>query len=432
MSHTLLYSRRAMRSILNKEEQTIVEEARVHAIEVLLQNAQQCGFSASTEKHANYFSIWARDHAIITLGAIASGYKDLIDTATKGLLLLWRAQSAVGQVPSYIDVEDKKREYGGFGAITSVDSNLWIAIASAALFKHTGDKKFLRKRQLGRYKKLYNLISSFDPNNDALIEVNIAGDWADVFTRSYHVLYDQVLYYEAIKALKYLHVQTCQSCFIKTPVSKNFQRKLSSQSALVKKRINQYMWFTKENIPQVKERYMIESKIPEKNYEYYQTHLRPFKHDWAHRIDPFGNSLSILAGIADKKRARKIIRYIFNNNINKPFPMKSLYPPIRQRNKDWEAIYAKYEKPYEYHNGGIWPMVGGFWIAALASSDMKTQAKKELLSLAKLLEKDKWQFHEYYNGKSGEARGRKEQAWSAAGFLIAYHSCFGKFKIFNF
>ena len=40
-------------------------------------------------------------------------------------------------------------------------------------------------------------LSAHDSNNDGLIEVPEAGDWTDLFGRSYHVLYDEVLWYRA-------------------------------------------------------------------------------------------------------------------------------------------------------------------------------------------------------------------------------------------
>ena len=42
-----------------------------------------------------------------------------------------------------------------------------------------------------------NWLSAQDSNNDALLEIPEAGDWTDLFGRSYHVLYDEVLWYRA-------------------------------------------------------------------------------------------------------------------------------------------------------------------------------------------------------------------------------------------
>ena len=45
--------------------------------------------------------------------------------------------------------------------------------------------------------QLMNWLSAQDSNNDALLEIPEAGDWTDLFGRSYHVLYDEVLWYRA-------------------------------------------------------------------------------------------------------------------------------------------------------------------------------------------------------------------------------------------
>ena len=40
-------------------------------------------------------------------------------------------------------------------------------------------------------------LSAHDSNTDGLLEIPEAGDWTDLFGRSYHVLYDEVLWYRA-------------------------------------------------------------------------------------------------------------------------------------------------------------------------------------------------------------------------------------------
>ena len=411
-------------------EHKTVKEGYSEAINVLKKNSTKLGFSASTENYANYYSIWARDHSICAIAAVLSRDPELIETAKKGVLRLLRNQADFGQVPSYIEIENKKRVYGGLGSITSVDSNMWIVIASAMLYEHTKDKRFISETAMKRYKKIYTLLKSFDSNNCGFIEVPPAGDWADIFDRTYHVLYDEVLYYQALKDLLYLFEQGPRKVnsngknnieIIREQVKKRIKW-IRKRKPYVKRKINHFFWFTEETVPKVYDEYMIFDPKPKTMYPFYQSHLMPFKHYWTKRFDSFGNILAIATKIANKKRSKKIINHILNNGINKPFPMRSLWPPVYKNERDWQPIYAKKEKPHTYHNGGIWPMIAGFWIYALNKNHKKTTAQKDMIALAKHLKQNNWKFHEYYHGKDIKPMGRVEQAWSAAGYIIAYHS----------
>ncbi|MGH8290461.1 MAG: glycoside hydrolase 100 family protein [Steroidobacteraceae bacterium] len=74
---------------------------------------------------------------------------------------------------------------------------------------------------------------------------------------------------------------------------------------------------------------------------------------------------------------------------------------------------------WQYHNGGIWPMVGGSWIAALAAAGRLPQARLELEKLARACALRNWGFTEWLHGTNARPRGMPGQSWNAAAFLIA-------------
>ncbi|MGM5485320.1 MAG: amylo-alpha-1,6-glucosidase [Nanobdellota archaeon] len=415
-----------------KEEK--IEEGYRKAVDVLRKNQSKYGFSASTERKENYYSVWARDHCITSIGAILTGDEDLIETAETGIFFLLRNQIDHGQVPSYVEIENKKKVYGGFGSITSVDSNLWIVIACAIMHKRTKNKTFLSKTNMLRYRRFYRLFKAFDSNNCGLMEVPTAGDWADVMNRSYHVLYDECLYYEALKALIYLFERGYEKTKdedIRKRIRKRI-RWIRLRKPKVKKRINQVFWFTKDNIKDIKDEYMIMENIEEKTYSYYQSHLKPFKIHWEWRFDSLGNILAIVTDIANKKKKRMIINHALRNKVNKPYPIKALHPPVYKHERGWEYVYEKKEQTHTYHNGGLWPMIAGFWIYALDKIGYTNKAEEELYKLAELLEKNNWDFNEYMHGQTADSKGKKEQAWSASAYILAYKSIKEDFNIFNF
>lgn len=403
-----------------------LEEGYERAIEVLRENITELGFSASTEKHANYFSVWSRDHSICALAAITTDDEELIRVAKRGVLELLRRQSETGQVPSYIEIEGRKKVMGGLGAITSADSNLWIVIAAAQIHRATKDKRFLSDANMRRYDALRRLLKAFDSNDCGLIEVHVAGDWADIFNRYYHVLYDEALYYQALKSLAYLYEAKANE---KDQILLKRAKRLRKDAARTKRQINRTLWFTPETVERIREEYMIINEI-EGNFDYYMSHLIPFKMYWEHHFEVFGNVMAILTDVADDKKRGRIINYAFENSIDKPCPITALSPPVFPNEVSWQFIYAQREQPYEYHNGGIWPMIAGFWIKALVKDGRHDQAKEQLSLLADVLGEQNWTFHEYLHGKTLEPLGRSKQAWSAAGYILGYHAVTKHIQLF--
>ena len=47
-----------------------------------------------------------------------------------------------------------------------------------------------------------------------------------------------------------------------------------------------------------------------------------------------------------------------------PYPVANLYPPVQAGAPDWRAYYTVnlLNLPAHYHNGGIWPFIGGMWV----------------------------------------------------------------------
>jgi hypothetical protein len=149
------------------------------------------------------------------------------------------------------------------------------------------------------------------------------------------------------------------------------------------------------------------------------------------RFDLLGNSLAILTGIASPSRARAIVSWVEaecrsmrkNGDLAVDLP-PNFFPFIRPGDPDWIIRYEKYNKPGEYHNGGIWPFVCGFYIAALVAAGKHRLAARKLTALAELVRPSKehaveFGFNEWLRAQDGAPRGQDWQSWSAAMFLYA-------------
>ena len=102
----------------------------------------------------------------------------------------------------------------------------------------------------------------------------------------------------------------------------------------------------------------------------------------------------------------------------------NFFPYIRSGEPDWRPRYEKYNRPGEYHNGGIWPFICGFYVAALVAAGRQQLAVKKLLALTELIrparEADvEFGFNEWLRAQDGSACGQDWQTWSAAMYLYA-------------
>ena len=90
---------------------------------------------------------------------------------------------------------------------------------------------------------------------------------------------------------------------------------------------------------------------------------------------------------------------------------------IEEVNPDWRDYYSTLNVPYHYHNGGVWPFLGGFLVAALVAAGRGEAAAQTLHRLAQLNRLG--QFNEWHHGESGAPMGVQDQAWSAGMLLFA-------------
>ena len=101
-----------------------------------------------------------------------------------------------------------------------------------------------------------------------------------------------------------------------------------------------------------------------------------------------------------------------------------LIPYIQPEHPDWRPRYAQYNQPGEYHNGGVWPFICGFYVAALVAAGRMRVAERKLDALTALVrpvrEADvEYGFNEWFRAQDGTPAGQDWQTWSAAMYLYA-------------
>ncbi len=433
--------------------QELLTTARQKALEIMHRCVTPHGFRASGLA-AGYPQVWARDCGIIFLGAVASGDPTLIATARASLETMSKYQSRRGMIQLNVNPDNGYVSTENAGA---VDANLWYIISHYLYFQISGDVDFLRKH----WQTIDNALMWLemqDMNECGLLEVPEAGDWMDLLAVRYNVLYDNVLYYaaalaheEMAKALDRqgsLEHQDASSPFPPFPTAPFQIYTPEVDAAGIHERLNLLMWIDRCWVAEHFAEHL--ERLKTIRLEWFMLYhnmgtisSRPFYLPWvAFReygdwCDSLGNTLAILTGVADGHHTEHILRYMRQVGMAEPYPTKAIYPPIYPGEPNWRDYYRSrnLNLPHQYHNGGIWPMIGGFHIAALVRHGWMHEAERQLLSLAKANKEginEEWDFNEWMHGERGHPMGFAKQGWSAAMFLYADHAVqSGKLPLFD-
>jgi len=104
-----------------------------------------------------------------------------------------------------------------------------------------------------------------------------------------------------------------------------------------------------------------------------------------------------------------------------PYPVRAVLHPLPRSHALWRPYMDRHRQNlvHQYHNGGIWPFVGGFWVMALARLGLHEPAWQQLGALAQANAEGGWRFTEWFHGRTLAPLGMAGQSWNAATFLLA-------------
>ena len=318
------------------EKVALIREGYNEAIEALKKNITPLGFSACSIKDniahgtdVNYHSVWARDGAITVIGALPLIHKDeeIHTCARQTLLTLFEHISRNGQIPSNVRIKDNIPDYSGVGGICSIDSGIWVVIAFYEYVNETKDIAFLRMH-IDAIKETMRWLGAHDSNNDALLEIPEAGDWTDLFGRSYNILYDEILWYRA---------NVCFGRMMEMLGQNEDAGEYIRWSQVIKKEILQNFW------PSTQQQLFQSVSFAEKQFtlgdtSYLIAQTTPFDFSW--RCDTLGNVLAFLHGTIDAEKAHQTFKFMWGVGVNDPFPIANVYPVVSPGDPDWRPYYT--------------------------------------------------------------------------------------------
>jgi sucrose-6F-phosphate phosphohydrolase len=399
----------------------VAKEGLDRAVDSLRRNITPLGFSAAgladnplTDQDSNYFAVWSRDGIKTGLWSLTLNDADVTECFHRTLELMAEYQLDSGQIPANVQIRNQQPDYSGVGDIASIDSVLWFVIGSIRYAACIHDHDFLQK-VYPNLQRAMRWLRAHDSNNCGLIEIPESSDWMDLFPRSYNVLYDEVLWYLACR--DYAVVQTAMG---------DDAQEYNQLTEIIRKKIVRQFWPTAQTLTEARESFS-ETQFNLGNAQYLLSQISPFAFSW--RCDVYANLLAALAGLLDEHKLQQLFQFLWGVGVNSPYPVKCLYPTVFSGASDWKDYFVTnfLNLPDHYHNGGIWPFIGGLWVRFLKQLGREELAHQELDSLAEACRVGlygEWEFNEWLQGRTGRPMGKAHQAWSSASYISAFQTLY--------
>jgi Amylo-alpha-1,6-glucosidase len=379
----------------------------------------------------HYTSVWARDCAHTIIGVGDCGFAGepaksaLVAASRASLLTLIKTQYGNGQIASVVwpvGIADTGGvPYFDCGETGGVDAGSLFVIALHEHLSHHDDAG-LREQAVPAVHRAVQWLTGRDMNQEGLIDSPQAGDWMDsTLVRSGKTLYNNVLFYRAL-------VCAAELCD---------HDPYFGMAADLNERINFAFWPQ----PGTDWRWMVaplgaatdvrdRGRYPHPARQaafaaaarpdraFYLSHIEYAS--FVDKCDVLANVLAVLYDIAEPDRAAQIMAALHEHSQKLAAPISTYLEPIQA--DDPAGMYKQHadrfqgerwrNRPGDYHNAGIWPYIGGYYVCALAKVGMVEQAEAELIRLCACgLET---QFNEWLNFSSGDPGGNPRQAWNAA------------------
>ena len=372
---------------MNGKQVAQVEEAKKAALEVLLHNSRGPYRSLPRTAGYGYPEPYTRDLMICGLGILACGNQKLIKSLRRVLQTLAKSQSRLGHIPGLVHDPDDRG--------SSDTTPLFILMLG--IFRNvTGETDFLDEA----LRKAMTWMEYQSPSDQVIVQQLPTSDWRDEQWVLGHGLYVNTILYSYLRL------------FGDHEKADHLEREMDQ--------------FTIQG--EVQHRHVHEGLVlPRKPY-FAAWSYKVFSDE---RFDLLGNSLAILSGLASPSRAKAMVTWIEresealrNQGLLALDLPPNYFPYIQPDDPDWRRRYQRYNLPGEYHNGGVWPFVCGFYVAAIVATGRFRLAEKKLMALTALVrparEADvEFGFNEWFKAQDGTPRGVDWQSWSAAMYLYA-------------
>lgn len=364
-----------------------VEAAKKAALEVLLHNAHGPFHGLPRTAGWGYPEPYTRDLMFSILGIAVTGNHELIESIRNVLQTLAKNQTEHGHITSLVHDKDDRG---------SSDTTPLFLLGVGIFRKLTGEKDFLDEAVV----KSLTWMEYQSPTDRNMVAQQPTSDWRDEQWVIGYGLFVNTIVYSYLRLLGH-------------------DEHAASQSK------------------EMKQSTIDGGFIPHHVHEGLKIKSKPYFAFWSYKVyfsdrfDLLGNSLAILSGLASVAQAEAIIAWVeaecllmkANGSLAVNLP-PNFFPFTLPGDPDWHPRYENFNMPGNYHNGGIWPFICGFYVAALVAAKRYKLAGQKLVELTKLVKLSRdpnldFGFNEWIKAQTGKVMGVDWQTWSAALYLYA-------------
>lgn len=366
------------------------------AIEIAKKSLKLCYLDgmiiASTERYRDY---WARDTFFALPGLVKLGDSDIAKNCINGFL---KFQNKKGKIPRkilrnkpfFIYIFNKHVRYnkvmpvydGIIPGFRSIDGNALLVIASGKYLEETRDIDFIKTI----YKKLLQAINWYRINKKTgYIHNYFLSDWMDSVFKFGPVLYTNVLYTRAMKAMK----DIANALGEKTD-EEFFERHYEE----MKRRINKEFW----------------------NGEFFSNRCNKK----SNRFDEAGNVIACFYDIANKEHKLLVAKKLVEIGKGKKLP-----PAVFPKYPFWRVnplvLFMFFG---DYHSSSSWLWIDLLAVLVLAQNNQKEYSDKLCNAIEEIAIRDKLIGETYFcDGREYKKKfwkSVKPFAWSSGIFLEIY------------
>ncbi len=368
------------------------------AVDVLGAAVVSEGILASTTERANYRRIWARDSVICGLAGLLDGDGRLIDGLASTLSTLRRYQGRHGEIPS--NVSSGGVSYGGLAGRS--DAAIWYLVGCACLGRL--DPTTIEEHRTAIRKALW-LLGAWEMNLRGLVYTPLGGTWADEYPLHGYILNVQLLRLWALRGLELVmgdEAVVREADRVETAIRTNY-------------------WLDQPG----------GGAYHPTGYDAALVRSGPSEH-WVASFHPGGystifdglaNALALMLDLGHGLEVAKALERVESETGSALTP--AYWPPIAPGDSGWDEVatyhaFGLRNEPYEFHNGGLWPMVTGWTAAGLARQGDVAGAARLASAIDDANGRQGWGFYEYTSARTLEACGVAHTTWSAAAAVIAH------------
>lgn len=368
----------------NWQEVTAAKEA---ALQALLHNMRGPYHGLPRTAGWGYPEPYTRDLMFSILGIAVTGNQRLIASIRKVLQTLAENQTARGHITSLVHDPDDR------GAS---DTTPLFLLGVGIFRKLSGEHDFLEEAAV----KALIWMEYQSPSDRYMVAQQPTSDWRDEQWVIGYGLYVNTLVYSYLRILgRHERAAMISKEMKRFTITANVIHRHVHEGLAMKKKPYYAFW----------------------SYKVY----------CSERFDLLGNSLAILSGIAPPSRAAEIVDWveeecaemIKKGELAVGLP-PNFFPFVLRGDPDWHSRYENFNLPGDYHNGGVWPFICGFYVAALVAAKRYKLAEEKLIALTALMRLSTDQnlefgFNEWIKAQNGKVMGQDWQTWSAAMYLYA-------------